>query len=245
MFSSDIAHVGGVLGLAGIVMSGAACTVTTDAPAAATGALEVSWNVASTTDPAMCAMYGAATLVVQLTDSAGNSNGSWSAACSAFALNVPSLPPASFSLTGMMLDANGAPVSTNAGPVSFTVVAGMTSTATLSFPATSFKGQGGTLMLSWTIDGQQDPASCTSHNVDAIHFRLKDASGNVIGSELMQACSSFSTSAPYPAGAYTMTGELYSGSTARTASATAPITITSGATTQATIDFPETSFLTP
>jgi hypothetical protein len=247
MLSSHIAHVGAVLGLSGMVMSGAACTVSTDASTATTGALEVSWNVASATDPAMCAMYGATSLVAQLTDSAGNSYGSWSATCAAFALNIPSLPPASFTLTGMMVDGNGQPVSTNAGPVGFTVVAGMTSTAMLSFPATSFTGQGGTgtLVLSWSIDGQQDPALCTSHNVDSIHFRLKDVSGNLVGSELMQSCSSFSTSSPYPAGSYTMTGELYSGATARTTSATAPITITNGASTQQTVDFPETAFLSP
>jgi hypothetical protein len=74
---------------------------------------------------------------------------------------------------------------------------------------------------------------------------MTDATGNVVGSELMQSCATFATSAPYPAGAYTLTSELYVGSTARTTSATAPVTITSGATTQQTVDFPETSFVSP
>jgi hypothetical protein len=247
MLSSHIAHVGRLLGWAGIVTAGAACTVTTDASTATTGALNISWDVASTIDPAMCAMYGATSLLVQLNNSAGNSYGSWSAACTSFALSVPSLPPSSFTATGTMVDVNGRAVSTNAGPVPFTIGAGATASAMFSFPTTSFLGQGGTgtVMLSWDIAEQQDPASCTSHDVDSIRFRLKDASGNLVGFELMQSCSSFATSSPYPAGAYTLTGELYSGELARTTSATAPVTIMGGAMTPVAIDFPETAFLPP
>lgn len=247
MFSGDIAKVGAVLGLACIVGSGAACTVTAESSPAtgATGALEVSWTVASTTDPNMCAMYGATNLVIALTDSAGSSLGTWSAACTAFALTVPSLTPGTVTLTGSMVDGTNQAVTTTVGPASVAIVAGTTATASLNFSAASFIGQtgSGTLNLSWTIASQSDPASCTSHNVDSIHFRLEDTSGNLVGAELMQTCSAFATTASYPAGAYTMSSELFIGSTVRTTSATTPVTITSGATTQQTVDFPETSFI--
>jgi hypothetical protein len=50
---------------------------------------------------------------------------------------------------------------------------------------------------------------------------------------------------PVHPGSYRLTAELDSNGAARTTSATAPVTIMAGATTQQTRDFPESSFLSP
>ncbi len=252
MFANHTTRVGIVLGLAAVVGASEACSVTatTDAPGSGTGALEVVWDVASSKDPTACTTYGAVSIVVQLLDSVGNSYGSsYTQTCSSFTLSVPSLPTATYGVIGTMVDANGQAVSTSAGPVSFTIVAGTTTSAALGFPASSFMGVGatGSLSLSWDIAGQQDPASCASHNVDSIHFRLRDASGTLVGMELMQSCTAFAASvpSPYPVATYTLSGELFLGSTVRTTSASVSVAIAPGTTTQQTVDFPETSFLAP
>src|SRR5258708_15425243 len=61
------------------------------------------------------------------------------------------------------------------------------------------------------------------------------------------SCAAFAASAPspYPVANYALSGELFLGSTVRTTSASVSVTIAAGTTAQQTIDFPETSFLSP
>jgi len=148
-----------------------------------------------------------------------------------------------------MVDASNQPVSTRVGPIQVTVLAGGTTPQAISFPATSFistpGAANGNLIVYWDIAGQQDPSACNSHNVDSIHFRLRNLSGALVGTDFAQACNKFSASTPaqYPAASYTFSGEFYLGSTVRTTSITVPITIMTGGTMRQDLSFPDNSFL--
>jgi uncharacterized protein (DUF2141 family) len=108
------------------------------APAASDGTLAVTWTVASTTTPAECTTYDAASISLTFTDSTGAVYGTaYTAPCSQFATTV-SLPAGTYNVSAQMVDASGAAVGTAIPPQPITITADISTPQAFDFPASSF-----------------------------------------------------------------------------------------------------------
>ena len=108
------------------------------APFAGAGALALTWAVASSMDPTQCAAHGAASLLVQLTDTAGQPYGApVTLPCTVFAATIPNLAPGVYALSAQMLSSGGLPVSTAVGPVQVTLFSGGATSQALDFPGSA------------------------------------------------------------------------------------------------------------
>jgi hypothetical protein len=218
------------------------------APTGTTGALSATWTVASTTDAAQCTTYGAASIVLKLTDSAGNPYGTaTTAACSAFSVTIPNLPPGTYGVTAQMVDASSAPVSTMVPSQSVAIVAGTTATQAFDFPAASFTaptGTTGTLNVTWTVASTTDAAQCTAHTAANIVIQLTSG-GTPFGTATTAACSAFSTTiANLPPGTYGVSAQMVDVSNApvSTMVPAQSVTVSASATAAQAFDFPSASF---
>ena len=237
------------LGLAGV---GAGCTVTATTTASP-GYIVADWTIASGKDPAACTSTSTSKVRVDITDGSGTklNSGSDTQDCTAFATSIAqSFSPGNYTVRVTMLAADGTERTTTA-TTAVTVDPGVTSTALVDFPLSSFKAVAvppGHILADWTISGGKDPSSCTATSTATVRVDVVDSSGAKVntGSDT-QDCKTFATTittdlAPGP---YTVQVTMLAadGTTPRTTMATTSVTVVSAATATALIDFPLASFL--
>ena len=119
----------------------AGCTASVEAappPPPPLGTVILDWTINGSKDPAECTATGAATFNVSLYNSTGALEGQWVQACSAFATTITGIVPDTYTGQANLLDAAGTPRTTTVGLAPFAVVAGLTATVPIDFPASSF-----------------------------------------------------------------------------------------------------------
>lgn len=238
------------------VAAGATATTTVDFPVdsfmgtttGTTGSIELDWTIAGGTDAGACTTYSAATLMVTVTDSAGNPVGNgYTAPCSDFATTVQDLPAGTYMVSASFVDSSGNSVSTTVGPISVIVTASATATQPLAFPASAFTAPAasdGTLAVTWTVASTTTPGECTTYDAASISITFTDSTGAVYGTAYTAPCSQFSTTVSLPAGTYNVSAVMddASGAAVSTVIPPQPITITADTSTPQAFDFPASSF---
>jgi hypothetical protein len=219
-----------------------ACTVTSSSG----GTLTVTWTVASTTDAAQCATYGAETISIQMTDASGNQSVT-SAPCADFNTSISGLSSGTYSVQAQMVDASGASVSTIDGPLSVLINDGETTTQAFDFPVDSFGATStgdGLLTVTWTIADSGTPADCTGAGAASIELQLYDATNAPIGAPTDVGCSEFTaTISGIPTGEALLTAKLVDASGADvTTTISVGVNVSTAGTLQA-LNFPDDSIL--
>jgi len=105
----------------------------TTAPA---GTLTVRWLVAGTTDPGLCARYGATTLELVVYDAGGGEVATANAACESFSLTL-ALPEGSYSADATLVDPGARARSVTKPIQAIDIVAGTDLAIDLDFPPSS------------------------------------------------------------------------------------------------------------
>lgn len=102
---------------------------------------------------------------------------------------------------------------------------------------------GGTFVLTWSINGSNDPNQCNQSSAAAIDINVYTSSGSSAGT-YQQSCSAFSTSISLPPGSYTADAALVdsAGGERTTRVPINGFSIRGNDTLQADIDFPASSF---
>ena len=124
----------------------------------------------------------------------------------------------------------------------FALVAGCgSSTETIAVaPSTA----DGTLALSWTINGTNDPNQCVQGAADSMRLEVFDAAGGFVG-EFAAACEAFATRVSLAPGSYTGRAHLadVQGVPRTTDVDIVPWNIVGATVLDVPIDFPASSFL--
>jgi hypothetical protein len=112
--------------------------VTPSPPAATptTGTLTVTWLMAGTTDPSLCAGYGVSSLELAVYDTAGNPVTTVDAPCESFSLTVE-LPDGRYTADATLVDSASRSRSVTKPLSSIDIVAGTDLTIDLDFPSSS------------------------------------------------------------------------------------------------------------
>lgn len=128
-----------LLVVSAIGLASAGCVVDTvePAPVFLTGRATLNWSINGAADPAQCVQGAATTIDIRLIDAAGRFAGEYVADCAAFATTID-LPPGGYTGTAELLDAGGAPRTTQVDLQGFAVDAGANVVLSLEFPADSF-----------------------------------------------------------------------------------------------------------
>lgn len=101
------------------------------------GALTVDWTVKGTTDPNACTEAAATAIEITVVDSSNQRIGSYQQSCSAFATSI-TLEAGIYLAEARLLDAVGAPRTTNVFLDRFTIYGKSELTTPIDFPATAF-----------------------------------------------------------------------------------------------------------
>jgi hypothetical protein len=226
-----------------------ASSFTTTTPTGTTGTLVLNWTIDSGTAATSCTTYGAVSMFVQVQDSTGKPYGDpVTVACSAFTTTIPNLPPGTYGVTEVMVDAGTSPVSGEVGPVTVTITAGTTTTQPADFPGSSFTSTSsttGSLTITWDVAGLTDPTQCTAHNANTISVQLYDSASQPFGTPYTAACSAFTLTIPNLApGTYSVGAEMLDASSQAASTAVPPVTVSvvAGTATPQAFTFPANAF---
>ena len=123
----------------GLAASPLGCTVGVEVPpvaVATAGTLTVTWLMAGTTDPSLCAGYGASSLELAVYDAAGNPVTTVDAPCESFSLTVE-LPEGRYTADATLVDQASRARSVPKTLSAVDIVAGTNLTIDLDFPSSS------------------------------------------------------------------------------------------------------------
>jgi hypothetical protein len=143
---SPASRVAGVFLLVGSAMLAAlpACTTTVEpaptavvVPTESTGTLVVDWTIQLRTDPADCALAGAASIEVHVVTLSVIDAGTFQQSCDAFSTSIV-LAPGTYEASALLLDGAGQARTTSVPIQPFTIVGADVLHIPIDFPANSF-----------------------------------------------------------------------------------------------------------
>jgi len=214
------------------------------------GTLLVSWDVATSTDPAQCIAHGAANIVIQLTDASGAPYGTPTVmSCGSFMASIVNLPAGTYAMSAYMVSASNDPVTTTVGPVPVTIIGASTTSQAIDFPLDSFiSGPGantGSLVVTWDVASSVDPAQCALHRAASLSIQVYGALGAPFGTPITPSCSAFMTTIPnLMPGTYGVSGQMVDTNNQPVSTVVGPVqvSIVAGASSSQAFDFPANSF---
>ncbi len=217
-----------------------------------TGSVSLTWTVLSSATADECTSHNAQNISITLTATSSTAvSQTATVACDAFTTTITDVAAGSYTLAATLVDGTGADLTTEVGPIALTVTAGATTPEAVDFPDVSFTstpggGSTGNIEVDFTIASGTDPTACMTYGATTLVVNVEDSTGATVGTSTMADCTAFmATVTDLAPGTYSVTASFIdaSGNSVSTTVTAPPVTVTAGATTMTTVDFPANSFM--